>query len=131
MARALGAGDRLTTSLAGGPTLATPVPIAGSNSLADQLEMVARMAHRHKKHLPPRAHLGRGPDPHCMILACDDTDASDLDLLVEPTKETTMMDIAKVQWELSQLLPVPVDVLTPNGLPASFRNQVVSEALPV
>ena len=61
----------------------------------------------------------------------DDTDASDLDLLVQPTKETTMMDIAKIQLELSQLLPVPVDVLTPNGLPASFRSQVVSEALPV
>ena len=43
MARALGAGDRLTTALAGGPTLATPFPAAGSNSLADQLKMVARM----------------------------------------------------------------------------------------
>jgi uncharacterized protein (DUF1501 family) len=44
MARALGAGDRLTTALAGGPTLATPFPAAGNNnSLADQLKMVARM----------------------------------------------------------------------------------------
>jgi uncharacterized protein len=61
----------------------------------------------------------------------DDTDGSDLDLLVEPTAETTMMAIAKIQLELSQLLPVAVDVLTPNGLPAKFRDQVVSEALPV
>jgi type I restriction enzyme S subunit len=61
----------------------------------------------------------------------DDTDDSDLDLLVEPTKETTMMDIAKIQLELSQLLPVAVDVLTPNGLPAKFRGQVVAEALAV
>ena len=61
----------------------------------------------------------------------DDNDDSDLDLLVEPTKETTMMDIAKIQLELSQLLPVTVDVLTPNGLPAKFRGQVVAEALPV
>ena len=58
----------------------------------------------------------------------DDTDDSDLDILVEPTKETTMMDIAKIQLELSQLLPVAVDVLTPNGLPAKFRGQVVAEA---
>ena len=61
----------------------------------------------------------------------DDTEGSDLDLLVEPTKETTMMDIAKIQLELSQLLPVAVNVLTPNGLPTKFRDQVVAEALAV
>ena len=58
----------------------------------------------------------------------DDTDGSDLDLLVEPTQETTMMDIARIQLELSQLLPVAVDVLTPNGLPARVRGQVISAA---
>ena len=58
----------------------------------------------------------------------DDKEGSDLDLLVEPTSETTMMDIAKIQLELSRLLPVTVDVLTPNGLPAKFRSQVVAEA---
>ncbi|TSA14817.1 MAG: nucleotidyltransferase [Comamonadaceae bacterium] len=58
----------------------------------------------------------------------DDTEDSDLDLLVEPTAETTMMDIAKIQWELGQLLLVTVDVLTPNGLPAKFRAQVIAEA---
>lgn len=61
----------------------------------------------------------------------DDTDGSDLDLLVDPTTETTMMDIARIQLELSQLLPVAVDVLTPNGLPAKFRSHVVAEALAV
>ena len=61
----------------------------------------------------------------------DDTEDSDLDLLVEPTTETTMLDIAKIQFELSQLLPVAVDVLTPNGLPAKFRCQVVAESLAV
>jgi predicted nucleotidyltransferase len=39
-----------------------------------------------------------------------------------------MMDIAKIQWELGQLLLVTVDVLTPNGLPAKFRAQVIAEA---
>ena len=62
------------------------------------------------------------------VLHGDDTEDSDLDLLVDPTKDTTMMDIAKIQWELSQLLPVAVDVLTPNGLPAKFRGQVIAEA---
>lgn len=58
----------------------------------------------------------------------DDTEGSDLDLLVDPTQETTLMDIARIQLELSQLLPVAVDVLTPNGLPAKFRGQVIAEA---
>lgn len=61
----------------------------------------------------------------------DDTEGSDLDILVEPNEETTMMDIAKIQLALSQLLPVAVDVLTPNGLPAKFRSQVVAEALAI
>lgn len=58
----------------------------------------------------------------------DDTDGSDLDILVEPTSETTMMDIAKIQLELARLLPVAVDVLTPKGLPVKFRDQVIAEA---
>ena len=58
----------------------------------------------------------------------DDTDGSDLDILVEPTAQTTMMDIARIQRELARLLPVAVDVLTPKGLPAKFRDQVIAEA---
>ena len=58
----------------------------------------------------------------------NDTDESDLDLLVEPTSETTMMDIAKIQLELAQLLNVAVDVLTPKALPIKFRDQVIAEA---
>ncbi len=58
----------------------------------------------------------------------DDTEESDLDLLVEPTSETTMMDIAKIQLELAQLLTVAVDVLTPRALPIKCREQVIAEA---
>ena len=58
----------------------------------------------------------------------DDTPESDLDLLVEPTAETTMMDIARIQLELGRLLQVTVDVLTPRALPDKFREQVVQEA---
>lgn len=60
-----------------------------------------------------------------------DTEDSDLDLLVEPTAETTLMDIAKIQLEVAQLLHVSVDVLTPNGLPDKFREQVMAEAVAV
>jgi predicted nucleotidyltransferase len=61
----------------------------------------------------------------------DDTANSDLDLLVEPTAQTTLMDIGAIRFELKQLLGMEVDVLTPNSLPASFREQVLREALAV
>ena len=61
----------------------------------------------------------------------DDTEDSDLDLLVDPTPETTMMDIAKIQVEVAQLLNITVDVLTPRALPDKFREQVIKEAQPV
>lgn len=58
----------------------------------------------------------------------DDMAGSDLDLLVEPTPRTTLMDIGAIRFELKQLLDLEVDVLTPNGLPARFREQVLREA---
>lgn len=65
------------------------------------------------------------------VLTGDDTDDSDLDILVEPTKQTTLMDIAAIQNELKQLLGIAVDVLTPNALPDTFRAQVIEQAQPV
>jgi uncharacterized protein len=62
------------------------------------------------------------------VLRGEDTDDSDLDLLVEPTNETTMMDIARLQLEVARTLHVTVDVLTPRALPDKFREQVVREA---
>ena len=61
----------------------------------------------------------------------DDTEGSDLDLLVEPTLQTTLLDIGAIRAELKELTGVEVDVLTPNGLPDSIRAQVLSEAQPV
>ena len=62
------------------------------------------------------------------VLHGDDTEDSDLDLLVEPTSETTLMDIARIQVELAELLNISVDVLTPRALPDKFRAQVMREA---
>lgn len=60
-----------------------------------------------------------------------DTEESDLDVLVDPTPDTTLMDIARMQNRLCVLLGVQVDVLTPNALPQSFRDKVLAEAIPV
>ncbi|HPR05787.1 MAG TPA: nucleotidyltransferase family protein [Denitromonas sp.] len=61
----------------------------------------------------------------------DDTEGSDLDILVDPTPETTLFDIGAIRHELLQLLGVPVDVVTPNALPEGFRAAVLAEAVPV
>ncbi|HSV59866.1 MAG TPA: nucleotidyltransferase family protein [Variovorax sp.] len=61
----------------------------------------------------------------------DDGPESDLDLLVDPTAQTTLMDIGAIRYELKDLLGIEVDVLTPEGLPARIRSQVLSDAVPV
>ncbi len=60
-----------------------------------------------------------------------DGEDSDLDILIDPTPETSLMDVAKIQIELEAILGVKVDVLTPNALPDSFRHIVLAEAVPV
>jgi predicted nucleotidyltransferase len=53
----------------------------------------------------------RNPRVFGSILHGEDTEDSDLDLLVDPTLDTTLMDIARVQNRLQKLLGVSVDVL--------------------
>ena len=65
------------------------------------------------------------------VLHDTDTELSDLDFLIEPTHETSMMDIGAIRYELKQLLGINVDVLTPNALPDSFREEVLKEAVQV
>ncbi len=77
------------------------------------------------------SHRARNARVFGSVLRGQDTDNSDLDLLVDPTPGTTLFDICAIQVELRKLLGVPVDVLTPNGLPDKFRATVLSEASPV
>lgn len=60
-----------------------------------------------------------------------DTEQSDLDIVIDPTPQTTLMDVAAIQVKLERLLGVSVDVLTPKALPEKFRNLVLAEAMPV
>ena len=63
--------------------------------------------------------------------ASEDTDGSDLDLLIDPSPDTTLLDIGAIRHELSRLLGVPVDVVTPMALPDTFREAVLAEAVPI
>jgi uncharacterized protein len=61
----------------------------------------------------------------------EDSEDSDLDLLVDPSPETSLLDVARLQIEIESAVGVKVDLLTPKSLPFSFREKVLSEAIPV
>ena len=58
----------------------------------------------------------------------DDTEQSDLDLLVEVPKGTTLLDRIGLQQELESALGLKVDVVTPFDLPERVRARVLAEA---
>lgn len=77
------------------------------------------------------SHHASNPRIFGSIIHGNDTEKSDLDLLVEPTSETTLFDIGAIRHELIQLLGVPVDVLTPKALSEKFRAIILAEAIPL
>ena len=77
------------------------------------------------------AHRATNPRVFGSVVHGEDTDDSDLDILIDPTPDTTLFDIGAIRHELLQLLGMPVDVLTPKALPQKFRAAVLAEARPV
>lgn len=77
------------------------------------------------------SHRARNARVFGSVLRGQDTDRSDLDILIDPTPETTLFDIGAIRHELGKLLGVSVDVLTPNALPDKFRGTVLAEARPI
>ena len=89
--------------------------------------------HAHRREIRQIVEGNRATNPRVFGSVADgsDTEGSDLDLLVDPTSETTLFDIGAIRHELLQLLGVPVDVLTPNALPEKFRATILAEAIAV
>lgn len=61
----------------------------------------------------------------------DDTDTSDLDILIDPMPDMTLFDIGAIRHELMDRLGISVDVLTPKSLPSSIRSDIIREARPI
>jgi uncharacterized protein len=61
----------------------------------------------------------------------DDTEASDLDLLVDARPGTSLLDLVKAKHAIEDVLRVPVDLVTLDDLPESFRAAVVAETVPL
>ncbi|MGP0013334.1 MULTISPECIES: nucleotidyltransferase family protein [Pseudomonas] len=92
---------------------------------------IALQAHRDDIRRVVAAHRASNARVFGSVAHGDDTDDSDLDLLIDPTPETTLFDIGAIRHELRRLLGVSVDVLTPKALPDKFRDIVLAEAVPV
>lgn len=65
------------------------------------------------------------------VLHGQDTEGSDVDLLVDVPKGTTLLDMVRLQNAIAKELGVATDVLTAGDLPQKFRNQVLDEARPL
>lgn len=87
--------------------------------------------HRHEIRLIVEKNHAKNARIFGSVMTGEDTENSDLDLLVDPTNQTTLFDIAEIQNQLQKLLNVSVDVLTPKALPEKFRTRVLQEAISV
>lgn len=66
------------------------------------------------------------------VIHGDDTETSDLDLLVDPIDgRTTLSSLVRIKREIESLTGVTTDVLTPMALHERFRTAVLAEAEPV
>lgn len=73
-------------------------------------------------------HHAQNPRVFGSALHGQDTDDSDLDLLIDTTPETSLFDVGAIRSELTELLGVEVDVLTPGALPDRWKMNVLNEA---
>ena len=60
-----------------------------------------------------------------------DNEDSDIDLLIDAHKGTTLLDLGGFQDELQTLLGVKVDLLTPKDISKHFVEVILKEAIPL
>ncbi len=68
------------------------------------------------------------------VVRGEDTDRSDLDLLVEFEKSPTLFDLSGFQSDLEEILEVPVEILLEDDTPRlkeHIREEILSEAVPL
>ncbi len=73
----------------------------------------------------------RHPRVFGSVLTRTDTEESDLDVLVEPVRGTTLFTLAGLEDEARKLTGVRVSVLTPGFLSPKFRERVLQQAEPL
>ena len=74
------------------------------------------------------AHKARNPRVFGSVVRGDDSELSDLDLLVDTTEGTDLFDLAAIELELEQQMGISVQVTTSGTLRGQVRERVFAEA---
>lgn len=89
---------------------------------------IAYQRHREAIQQIVERHRAKNPRIFGSVLHGQDTEESDLDIIIDTTEETSLFDVGAIRTELTRLLGVEVDVLTPGALPDRWKMEVLSEA---
>jgi predicted nucleotidyltransferase len=89
--------------------------------------------HVHRDDIRRIVQANRGANPRVFgsVARGEDTEASDLDLLIDATPELSLFDIARMALAIERVVSSRVDVRTIDDLPPRIRNRVAAEAQPV
>jgi predicted nucleotidyltransferase len=77
------------------------------------------------------AHRAGNPRVFGSVVHGEDTEDSDLDLLVDPQDQMSLFDLGAIIAELNELLGIRVDVATPAALPEPMRQRILRDAIAV
>jgi predicted nucleotidyltransferase len=92
---------------------------------------IALDAHREEIRRIVAANRGLNPRVFGSVLHQEDTEESDLDLLIDAADGLTLFDMATIALAIESLVHTKVDVRTPEDLSIKIRQKIVAEALPV
>ncbi len=65
------------------------------------------------------------------VLRGEDVPGSDLDILVDPSHDTSLLTLGGLEGDLSEALGIRVDVKVPGDFPPAVRERITAEAVAV
>jgi uncharacterized protein len=77
------------------------------------------------------AHRASNPRVFGSVVHGEDTESSDLDLLIDPGEGMSLFDMGAIIAELNELLGIEVDVVSARAMPEAMRQRVLRDALPI
>lgn len=71
------------------------------------------------------------PRVYGSVLRGEDGPGSDLDILVDPSPDTSLLTLGGLEGDLSEALGIRVDVKVPGDFPPAVRERITAEAVAV
>lgn len=85
--------------------------------------------HREEIQRIVEANHGKNPRIFGSVAAGTDTEESDLDILIDSGEHMTFIDMAEMEFQISELIGVKLDIHTPDSLHERFRQDVLKKAV--